>query len=474
MAQSKALNNSFKLNGVISVKEPRFGAVGDGVADDTAAIQAALDAFPVNGSAIGGRMIYFPAGTYLVSTLTWPQSISAIGDGHYSSIIKGNTAATTTLILFEDVARITIRDLQFDGDGKCGRIFQIKAPNTAGSMLFEHLDLHGATTYTVELFDMTTAAPDDIAHIVFLQCYLRSDPVVALTAQFLNAAANGFHVTFINGILSTRNNSSTYNAMLREGQTTFIDTFFAGAATADIYSFLNGQVKVYGGRTESPSAIFLKSDVTEAGHSASLPHIIDGVNSAATGNNFIQLQGTRQVWANNCNSTRPMYVDTGATLNVGVFTGGGAITTAGSPVGTVKRFGQTTDTWTPTIRGDGTAGTYEINAGSTFCTYVEDGQMITLSGHITLAGAITGGGTGDLQILGAPTAKAANTFPFGTVRLVNVGYTAGASLAAQFADTAASSILYIAQSISGSFAFLPISAVSAGDVISFTIQYQKS
>ena len=51
------------LNGIFNVKN--FGAVGDGVADDTVAIQAALTAATVASEVI------FPAGTYLVtSTLT--------------------------------------------------------------------------------------------------------------------------------------------------------------------------------------------------------------------------------------------------------------------------------------------------------------------------------------------------------------------------------------------------------------------
>uniref|UniRef100_UPI001E4CA50A glycoside hydrolase family 55 protein n=1 Tax=Massilia oculi TaxID=945844 RepID=UPI001E4CA50A len=50
------------LNETVSVK--RFGAVGNGVTDDTAAIQKAIDSLP----STGGR-VYVPPGTYMVTTL---------------------------------------------------------------------------------------------------------------------------------------------------------------------------------------------------------------------------------------------------------------------------------------------------------------------------------------------------------------------------------------------------------------------
>lgn len=74
-----------KLGDTVSVKD--FGAVGDGVADDTAEINAAL--------ASGAKMVHFPAGTYKVSaTLNVPVNVSIIGDGPNASIIDGSAATT--------------------------------------------------------------------------------------------------------------------------------------------------------------------------------------------------------------------------------------------------------------------------------------------------------------------------------------------------------------------------------------------
>jgi polygalacturonase len=80
-----------KMGDVVSVKD--FGAVGDGVADDTAAIQAAIDATT--------GVLYFPAGTYRINTCLriTHSNISLIGDGieatkihHYYEQVKRTNA----------------------------------------------------------------------------------------------------------------------------------------------------------------------------------------------------------------------------------------------------------------------------------------------------------------------------------------------------------------------------------------------
>ena len=83
-----------KLQDMVSVKD--FGAVGDGVADDTAAIQAALNS--------GAKTVFTPAGTYKITgQLTVPATVSLIGEGRNVTTF---TAAGVTSATFPDTAVI--------------------------------------------------------------------------------------------------------------------------------------------------------------------------------------------------------------------------------------------------------------------------------------------------------------------------------------------------------------------------------
>jgi hypothetical protein len=85
-----------------------FGARGDGVADDTAAIQAALDS---------GRRILFPRGTYQVqmNRLTLADGAYLVGEGRQSRI-RSAEVSEAQVALFKAVGRsdITIESLCFE------------------------------------------------------------------------------------------------------------------------------------------------------------------------------------------------------------------------------------------------------------------------------------------------------------------------------------------------------------------------
>jgi hypothetical protein len=80
-----------KFDDFVSIRD--FGAIGDGVTDDTAAINRALQQIYKTGVSetepLARRKIYFPGGTYLVSdTLLIPPYAKLVGDGISSTVIQ--------------------------------------------------------------------------------------------------------------------------------------------------------------------------------------------------------------------------------------------------------------------------------------------------------------------------------------------------------------------------------------------------
>lgn len=90
-----------KLNEVIGdvsanlVNVRDYGAVGDGVTDDTAAIVAAIAAAnSVAGSLVLGGAVYFPAGKYNVtSSIAIPSYTTLRGDSRYTTLVQFNSAS---------------------------------------------------------------------------------------------------------------------------------------------------------------------------------------------------------------------------------------------------------------------------------------------------------------------------------------------------------------------------------------------
>ena len=118
LAGATAQTVQTKLEQYVSVKD--FGAVGDGVADDTAAIQAAIDT---------ERGVFLPKGTYLVTsslTITY-NGARLYGEDQYDTIIKAPTNSDFTILkigvaggTYGQYGNVTLDNFRIDGSRSSG------------------------------------------------------------------------------------------------------------------------------------------------------------------------------------------------------------------------------------------------------------------------------------------------------------------------------------------------------------------
>ena len=112
----------------ISVKD--FGAVGNGVADDTAAIQAAIDYGFTNSKAV-----FVPSGTYICSNITTYPASTIIGQGRQLTIFKAKagTAGIWWDATTQGASKLVLWGLAWYGNNEAGITFGIKAGKFGGA-----------------------------------------------------------------------------------------------------------------------------------------------------------------------------------------------------------------------------------------------------------------------------------------------------------------------------------------------------
>ena len=188
----------------VSVKD--FGAVGDGVADDAAAIQAAVSYV---GSVLNGGTVYFPAGNYRITTTIniAANAITLLGAGSGSGATT-NDDGTSIIYPTNATCFSFVTDL---GGGVCNMVLRPVATATAGAAI---------------LFNGTSAAATSLYGFVDTVCI--QGAFIGIDAYPRAARCNISNCVILNAVSISVRTGNTLDATI--GGTSIAGCFFSTAS----------------------------------------------------------------------------------------------------------------------------------------------------------------------------------------------------------------------------------------------------
>ncbi len=217
-----------------NVKDPQYGAVGDGVTNDQTAIQNAI-----TGAA--GGIVFFPPGTYLVSQLSISQAnICFMGSGTGATIIKSVTASTMVSLTDNTATAWKIfKDIKFTVTGSATDMFDLEQNQNVS---FQNCEFDGTLCSNIFAVGVTAGK----SNFYFDACNFTLGS--ATVAGILNSGVDGEKNFYISSCFFKVN--SGFTGVVVNGPDASITgcTFDASAVTSGAYYHIDSQSNGTSGR----------------------------------------------------------------------------------------------------------------------------------------------------------------------------------------------------------------------------------
>ena len=201
-----------KLRETVSVKD--FGAVGDGVADDTAAINAALAA---------SNSVYAPPGTFLTTGNHTITTQTFAGAGRTATIFKRSSSTNNVFLVMGDGQ---LQNLTVDGDNTWGNgvvvnttTFGQLKPSVVDTIAVKNI---GATAASISITAISNAA----------QCQITAASHGLVAGDYVD-------IKNVTGLVSTNNPTKSVVSGLWKVQTATTNTFTIDLDTTNWTAYIS-------------------------------------------------------------------------------------------------------------------------------------------------------------------------------------------------------------------------------------------
>lgn len=321
---SVATNVEDKLAQTVSVKD--FGAVGDGVADDTAAIQAALDE---------SKGVYFPQGTYkITSALNMSSDSYVFGCGRSSVIQSTHNGAIFQGKNVTPASGTNVRVYRGGGTD----LYLIGPGSGLGASI--GLDMRGCSQfkwYNIGIQDVNSGVVQGDGYSTYYNEYYATDIANVVFGYYNTQLANEntvFGGRVLNSTIGTQDSDNSHNKYIGVAVEGWITAGHKVAApTAQYISFISSRLENAGGTgividataqatyILAPAFQSLSTNINNAGDGTTVVSDVNWtINSGTTITKHQSITATLDFSSISANTSQDIFVaNTGSTVNDSVF-----------------------------------------------------------------------------------------------------------------------------------------------------------